>query len=278
MRSLELMCAVGLLAAASCRSAASIGDSSAARLVVTEDGREVAMRWLALTACDSSNSEFVLCFEPRDETGADHDYVPQCGAWEPTTYGGHAVAEDSRNHGWHHFAVVAAADVELIAAATGLEPARYVARAVDLEARCWLEKDEFRIGEGVRLNWAISNRASRTVSWLEPFSSNRSFGSCPCELWCDGDVVASQVSLGDGSPRRQQPLQGDLAAGETLENRESILRTAWLDKAGVYEVRATFVITVIDPEPRYSTEHACPAVRAHCDEFFEATLHFTLTR
>lgn len=247
---------------------------AAPRIVVTENGREIDVRWLALTARDSKNSEFVLCYEPADVVSGGGDCFADLGEFETSSWGGHLVDGDR----WHQCVWLDASALSFVADATRLVPALYVDRRVALEARCWLEKDAFTIGEGVRVNWSVTNRGDGAVRWKKRDARSVFESPCAYELQRDGADVAPREFRGLGlRGGHGLSTENELVPGATLDRHERLEWKYPLDESGVYELRASFSIAVVDPAPRYSNEHACPTVRAACDERFETTLRFTLT-
>ncbi|MCK6447704.1 MAG: hypothetical protein L6Q99_15030 [Planctomycetes bacterium] len=216
------------------------------RIVVTENGREIDVRWLALTARDSRNSEFVLCYEPADGVSGGRDCFADLGEFETSSWGGHLVDGE----GWHQCVWLDASALSFVADATKLVPALYVDRPVDLEARCWLEKDTFQLGEGVRVNWSFTNRGNEIVRWKKS-SAHGSFKSpCAYELQRDGGEVAPRAFRGGGGGNRLS-TENELAPGATLDHYERLDWKYPLDESGVYALRASFSIAVVDPAPRY---------------------------
>lgn len=245
----------------------------APRLVVTEFGREIDVRWLALTARDSRNSEFVLCFQPVDQPRQGRRLEVQQEGWDPSSSGGHADALGE----WHSFVVLPASRLDGVVEASKLEPARYVERDVALVADCSLDRTSITAVDGVRVSWVIENRGADSVRYTGG-GGRGVFGSpCSFELLRDGVAVAHHERLGGGGGHRMSS-PSELAPGARIRRHERVEWEFSLDEPGDYQLSARFWLPVVEPVPRYSRADACPVVAASCGEVFDASLAFSVRR
>ncbi|MBI5433600.1 MAG: hypothetical protein HZA52_12290 [Planctomycetes bacterium] len=256
-------------------------------LVVTEQGREVGVRWLALTARDSANGEFVLCFEPIDGFDDDvHEDLGQSG-WRSlvirqldgveTKCHGHGFTDPSaRGFAKHHFVFVTADLVAAVGAAVGLVPARYVRRDAALETEFELLGGKFSIGQPVDIRVRITNASGAAL-----LRSTSSPGGQRSSWW---QLVARRAGVRlpqlpartDDRSRRGTTLEWP--DGSTIESVERVDEWFALDEPGTYEIEVEYRQCISQPLPTFSSEAVCPTAQRLCTEVLPATLRFTLTR
>ncbi len=143
------------------------------RIVVTENGAEVAIHLVALTAVRSDNSEYRLCFLPADGSfDHDRDFNLRYSTWRSFSSGSHAVEQTGERH---FFATVSAKWVDRIGEAAGLEPARYVDRPIALDVKFAPREGSYAPGETVLVDLEIVNRSSETLRWWDGGTRHMAF-------------------------------------------------------------------------------------------------------
>ncbi len=254
------------------------GEGVEPRLVVLDRGREVPVRWVALTAIDNENREFELCFERVEEPGAAPDagrvLQPVLGTWLPSVGGEHR----SDTGGRHQCALVAASDVERVGAAAGLTPARFVGRDVRLSASLVRSVATGQRPRGLPLELVVRNDGQTQVSWWS--------GATPLGLDLHA-ALAYRVTRDDASlsPRsdlnvRVEPLAvlHELAPGATFVERDDL--ATWFDvkERGHYRVEVEHYVIVLAPPTEFSSPHVCTAAFGGCAQILRAALEFEVER
>ncbi|MBI5433601.1 MAG: hypothetical protein HZA52_12295 [Planctomycetes bacterium] len=242
----------------------------APRLVVTEFGREIDVRWLALTARDSRNSEFVLCFQPVGPVAMESALVVALDAQRIGSAAGHRVDDAT----WHRCLTVAGDDARALAEAAGLELARYVGRDVRLAVRVAAEAAPDAEGRRVPMKLVVRNDGAAPVLWNWggwQRGANR-HGRMRYTATRDGvelAVLGETISFGGLGTVKE------LKSGESLEELDDL--AAWFDFStpGLYRVHAEYDLTIVEPVPEFSSATVCPRIASECVQILEGDLEFT---
>jgi hypothetical protein len=227
------------------------------------------VRWLALTAADSRNRAFLLCFEPVAGGTEQRRLAVRFDGRDFTWCSGHRVGDAT----WHRAITVDPEDAERVAAAAGLAPAAYAGRDVELDVRAAAESDVYAIGDAIRMRLTVRNTGDAPLSWTFGGWQRAANRHGRMRFWCWRDGVELAV-VGETQSLGGLAIVKTLAAGESIEEVEDL--GAWFDlsQAGDYRVRVEYDLPIVEPLPRMSRASVCPRVASECTEILDAELAF----
>jgi hypothetical protein len=241
------------------------------RVVATQRNEEISVRWVALTAARSDNSEFRLCYV-TDKSWSNPRL--QFSTWVSSSSGEHF---DVMHHERHHYETIPREWLERFARATSLEPAFFVRRPASLGTRFTADQESYASGRDVYVHLEIENLGEAPISWNEDMRRHIAAS----------DALFRFTARRDGRelPPIRPPIQimGDKEVeARAIDPGAKILERAelctWFDLSspGDYEISTNFDLHLLDPIPIYSNDRACPAVAGECVDVIEGQLAFSV--